>query len=174
MRDQPDDDSMEYHPHARFCEPAARLKCGRFPKQRHFPVPKPEKASATASGYTWTRANNPKLLGGFQIHRRTPHVLHVGDAQVIFEERRVVPLLRVDGLPERFYRPDWKAAPEITESEIEEVPVSFDTDQQAMAWLDGNPNLVAGTPNLSMSEVRADLPSAHELTVKRRMSRRTW
>jgi hypothetical protein len=111
--DEPDEQSMPRVCHKAPKAEAAMLKCGRPVKQRHRAEKPTQSVAPQAVGVR---------MGRFDVRKRTKHVLHVGAAQVVFAERHVVPLLRVDHMPSRLYRAQWHASAE------EEAPVSTELE----------------------------------------------
>lgn len=85
------------------------------------------------------RQARTQKLGMYTLRKETKDVRHVSDAQVVFNEECVVPLLKVDNVPPELYQP-WENLGECKQSS------SWFT-----AWRNGNPN---SSPNsVSCTEV---------------------
>lgn len=146
--DDADEVSMRRHD-APAVAKAARLRCGR-------PAKRPDMA-VTRPAYV---APGQGRLGRLAVHKRTQDVLHVGEAQVIFNECRVVPLLRVDNLPRMLYRQEWQAAA---------GPECVPEPEALAAWRGGNPNRCAEpTP----AELHGERLESQELLLRRDLARR--
>lgn len=148
--DDPDEDSFNASGLPKYGFNHSILRIGRPAKQRDMPtVPRSIQIQQRVGNYT--------------LHRNTGDVLHVGEAQVIFNESIVVPLLKVDNMPRSLYQPHFYSAP-VTGAAASQVVA----DVQA-AWEEGNAN--------RDQEILLPLTSpvgAHELKVRRRQSRRVW